>query len=234
MKRVIVGIPTRGDDIGCGLMRFLLTTISEKNDLAINVIIGQSGVSAALAVDKVWEMLASQLGSFDYYLQIDTDIVPPKGAIESMIAKDKDIVVAPIWHYDNISKDIHLNIHPQHLRQRQYKIRVSGCEKIYSSSLGFVLMKHKVVEGFIKTKESPIHWSPLLGGYTGEDVHNDNVFFAKAAKLGYEVWVDWDVQGVIHNRKIELSTEVLGRFVGMQRRLDAEGEAKSGGEGPNI
>ncbi len=223
MIRLLVGIPTRGNDISSGLFRFIIDTIAQKNDIAMKVMIGQSSVAAAFAVDKLWEMMATQIDEFDYYMQIDSDVVPPVGTIESMVNKDKDIVVAPVWHYDSISKDIHLNIHPRHLRERQYKIRLSGCEKIYSSSLGLIIMKQKVARQFIETRESPIHWTPMLGDYTGIDIHNDNVFFAKAAKLGFETWVDWDVFNVIHQRGIELSTEVLSKFLDIQRKLNGTG-----------
>lgn len=213
MIGLVIGIPTRGSDISSGLFTFILNIIMQKPSSNLCVLLGESSVSAVLAVGKLWEMLKDILGTFDYYMQIDSDVVPPLTAIDSMIAKDKDIVVAPIWHYDSISKDIHINIHLDNLEHRFYGLRSGGCERIYASSLGCVLMKHKVVETFIKSKEDPIGWSSLLGEYTGKHIHNDNIFFAKANKLGLETWVDWDVKNVIHKRGIELSTEVLGKFV---------------------
>lgn len=224
MTKLIIGIPTRGNDISSGLLSFILNTIPH---LDICILLGESSVSATLAVEILWKMLVDKLGTFDYYMQIDSDIIPPVGALESMLTKDKDIVVAPIWHYDPLSKDIHINIHLNNLRERIYGLRTGGCDKIYASSLGCVLMKHKVIETFVKAGENPIKWSPLLGEYTGEDIHNDNVFFAKANKLGLEVWVDWGVKNVVHRRTIELSTEVLDRFIS-RSQMGRRDESKLG------
>jgi len=218
MKKLVIGIPSRGDDINTGLMQFILKTITT-SPYHVTIATSKSNVSAVESVNFLWEMIKKKLGNFDYYMQIDTDVVPPDNALASMIALDKDIVVAPIWHYDEVTRDIHINIHPSNLRERCYTIKTAGSNKIYASSLGCILMKHKVIETFVKANEHPIMWSALLGEYKGVDGHNDNIFFAKAAKLGLEAWVDWSLTGVKHYKRIELSTEVLNHFVEVLHKM---------------
>jgi hypothetical protein len=211
--RVIIGIPTRGADIHPDTMVWVINVL--RDNPGYELCTSRCGVSAEGAVITLWNTVKPHMlnGTFTHYLQMDTDIIPQGNALDVMLAKEKDIVCAPIWHYDDISKEIHINVHYKDDPHRRHFIREGGIEEIDASSLGLVLMTKKVFEAFDNAKESPVVASPLIEGYKTRGEHNDNVFFAKAHKLGFKTYVDWDVKDTLHMKKIDLCSGVLNKFV---------------------
>lgn len=217
MKSIVIGIPTRGDDLHWGLAMFLINQ-AKRVDIKVGFVMCVCPISARRAQEgnlkEMWNTDA------DYYMTLDTDIVPPEDAIDKMMACDKDVVVAPVWHFDPPSKEIHLNIHYKDLKYRSYLPKQGGMEKIAYASFGCVLMKKSVRDRFQGAGENPIRWSPLLGEQDPmNNMENDNIFFGKCIKLGVEAYVCWDVRGLVHNRRIAMSNEVLSSYY---RRASAQ------------
>lgn len=213
MNKVIIGLPTRGADIHPELLMWLLNTRMANPEY--NIAYARCGVSALEAVKTLLSMVTPKIleGKYTHYLQLDTDIIPTHNALNTMLSRDKDIVCAPIWHYDDISREIHINIHQKGDKHRRHLIGRSGIEEIDASSLGFILLSANVFKVFEEAKESMIEMSPLITEEDTRGPHNDNIFFAKIHKLGLKAYVDWDVNNIIHSRKIDLCTEVLNKFI---------------------
>jgi hypothetical protein len=211
--KVIIGLPTRGADIHPELMMWILNTRMLHQEY--NVAYARCGASAIMGVKELLNVVTPKMLNEEYthYLQLDTDILPPLNALDIMLAKDKDIVCAPIWHYDDITKEIHINVHYKGDKYRRHLLGHHGIEEIDASSFGFTLISKHVFQVFNEAKEDFITMSPLIKEEETRGVHNDCIFFAKIHKLGLKAYVDWDVKDIIHARKIDLCSEVLNKFI---------------------
>lgn len=217
MKKVLIGIPTRGCDIFHGLVAFLLRQQDKKNP-RVDVVFSRCGTSANHAEESLFQELART--DYDYLMMIDSDVAPPLGTLEILMADDKDIIGAPVWHFDASDKDIHLGVHIINDNARRLYFMRKGVQQVHYTSYSCMLVKKKVAMGFHKAKEEFVYMSKLIPKWNTKQ-NTDSIFFAKARKLGFEVWVDWDIKGIVHRRPIDLSDPVLEKFVS-KRFVDLE------------
>lgn len=204
---IIIAFPTRGNDIGSGLVSWLLYHTDHY------VLMSKSPLSARIAQEELFRRVATDACKCDYAFFLDTDIVPERDAIVKMVAHNKDIITAPVWHYDENTKDIHIGVHYDFEYKRHHLLK-TGVEQIKAASFSATLVSRKVLDTFMNAKESPVRWSPLLDEEHKETApHNDNIFYLKAYRLGLEAWIDWDIK-IEHNRRVTLSSEVINNLVG--------------------
>ena len=205
--KILIGIATRGGDIYPKVIQFLFTLYGKEN---YTVCIQPSPMNVAEGQSKLFTL--AYANNVDYLILMDSDIVPPIDAIERLIATGKDIVTAPIWFtHDN---KFALNISYQEDLNTVglvYKEKTSGVEKIAHSSFGCICISRKVLAKFKEANEHPILWSPLLDEkYL--PCYTDAIFHAKARKLGFQAWIDWDIKGSIHYKLCELSSEAITKM----------------------
>lgn len=206
MKRIIIGITSRGNDINHRLARWLFDMAKDKSN-DYQVILMQCPLSAQVGEEALLKSLEDI--DFDYAFITDTDVSCENETIGKLLEVDKDIVVGPVWHYDGYTEDIHLNIHKTGMENLGMKSRIyypkkEGVEKIISSSFACLLLSKKVFSIF---KEKGL-------SYVTDNTkrHGDNIFFQTVHNLGIDVWVRWDIQ-TRHTRLVDLSTEVVEKLV---------------------
>lgn len=212
MIKVCIGMSTRGNDLNSDLVRWMIVQ-SRRTDIDICVKTSRCNVSARKAQNGLFRIARET--NADYYLFLDTDIVPIDNVIDVLLEADEDVVTAPIWHYDDIIHDIHLNVHyksgPTEI-ERIYTPKISGTELIQSSSFSCLMLRKCVLDKLVELKESPVEWSPLID-IKWKEAENDNIFFAKLKALNIPAYVCWDAKGGIHRRTIDLCDGVLAKFV---------------------
>ena len=212
-------MPTRGCDICYGLVFFLLD-VKKRGSPETDLVFSRSPLGTAAGDTLLFNALAD--GDYSHLMFIDSDIVPPYGTLEKLMVHDKDIIAAPVWHFDPNKKDIHLGVHigKDNAERLYFMAPRNGVERVHYTCASCMLVKRKVVLGFRKAKEEFVYMSKLIPKFSTEQ-NTDSIFFAKAAKLGFEIWVDWDIKNVVHRRAVDLSDAVLERFVS-KRFIDME------------
>jgi len=207
--KLTIGIPTRGEING----RLAMWLAKQSKMFDITPIVGFCKTDDYHAYVKVFN--AAFKSDCDYFILIQDDIIPYDGVIEGLVSPKKDVVIAPVWHFDGQRKDIHLGVHFGEFKQpeqgfRLYRTR-KGVERCSSGGFGCVCISRKVIDKFNNSRENPLTVSNYVRGFVGQEL--DNIFFEKLKLLGLEVWVNWDIDKLIHNRYIALDTEVLENFV---------------------
>lgn len=205
--KIAIGLATRGDDLIPNIVPFVMASA---NKYDCQFISASCKFSAEMAQDLIFE--AALKRNVDYLLMIDSDVVIPHDALEKLIAADKDMVTAPIWHYYPALGIFHLNV-TKELNKFIFQSKESGLEEITAASFGCVLIKKSVLKEFERRKESFVKWSSLLGDDLAT-VSSDTIFYKKAQKMGFKLFVSWDVKGCEHYTKVHLSDRVLGNFIG--------------------
>lgn len=135
-------------------------------------------------------------GDFTHLFFLDADTIPPTGTIARLLKHDKDIVSALeiyqlegklIWNYQLLTEDEDLS---------------SPLIKVEGASSSCILMKRQVFEKM----EWP--WYEMQytrdSKFTGDDFY----FCHKAAKLGFETWVDRSIE-CIHRRIVDLTSKII-------------------------
>lgn len=127
--------------------------------------------------------------NFDYYLSIETDVIPPRDIIEQLLQHDKEICGG--WYYilpfgrsrPCIARDWTLvdgnrlaNVPPPAVSLAKDRLF-----KVFLGSMGIMLFKRNVLEK-IKFKV-----------YEHFSHHDDTWFFFDAENNGFEIWVDTDM-----------------------------------------
>jgi hypothetical protein len=208
--RITIAIASRGCDIYCKLVDWLVCYAQEPpKGWVINTYVVMSPYSAACGQEKLFQKAVEDCS--DYLFIVDADVCPPKGCLEKMVVDGKDIVIAPVWHYDMTQYDIHLGVNKDlKLRERLYNVG-SGVEEIVGGGFGAMLVSKGVLDEFVRRGESFVHHSSMLSD--GQSTFlSDNVFFFKAGKMGFKTWVDWDISPVSHYRYVELCDKTVGRL----------------------
>jgi hypothetical protein len=204
--KIIIGIVSRGNDINSFLVKFI-SLISKDCKHDYSVIINKSPHSAQKGQEALFKSLESI--DFDYAFITDSDVSCDIDTIDKLMEAKKDVVVAPVWHYDESSDDVHLNIHRvgfenDGLNSRVYYPRESGVEQIISSSFACMLLSKRVFNTFKEFNKS----------YTEENSQrqSDNVFFNNLSTLGIGAWVRWDIK-TVHHRMVSLSTLLVDKLL---------------------
>lgn len=209
--KILIGIPMKGTTMERRLLPLLMHLRGRGMD--VDLMLHQCSYSAAGAQEAIFKSALEK--GVDYLLMIDNDVIPPIDALERMLVHKKDVLVIPVWHFEDSTGDIHLNIiqNFEEIDTRAHRMYFEGhgLERVSTSSFACILISKKVLQRFNVENESLVTWTPLLGKEC-LDKPSDNIFFRKALKFGFESYVDWDIKGAIHARQIDLSTKVLERF----------------------
>ena len=212
--KIVIALATRGSDLYYKLIEFILAQ-TKKYD--IEVTFDVCGYSAEISQRMMFLRLIDM--KFDYCLLVDTDVAPPLNTLDKLLAAKKDIITAPVWHFDPWSQDVHLNVAKGEGPDgfiRQYEQPVSGIEEVSTASYACVLFSRKIFDRFRDTGESFVEWSPLIDqGYLGRPT--DNILYAKVRKLGFPVFVDWSIKGAIHNRLVMLDDLTIENIQRMKK-----------------
>ena len=209
--KILIGVPTRGRDIYYNTVKFLLaqvTSVSHK----VNVIFSRCNVSAEWAQRELFEFMSRS--DYDYFLYLDSDVGPQKNTLVRLMSADKDIISAPVWFYDAKNYDIHLGIQMGlDTNDRLYKANGrEGLQKVGFPGLACTLFKKRVFTRFKDVGEEFFSWSPLIDEKYRSHT-TDNILYEKARKLGFDLWVDWDIKDTMHCRDVEMSTNTLENFL---------------------
>jgi len=211
--KIVIAIATRGNDLYYRLNEFINHQV-KKYDCAI--VYGECGYSAEVAQGLLFDKVTKI--AFDYCLLLDTDVAPPLDALDKLLACNKPVVSAPTWHYDPMTKDVHLNIHyakdGEGELERVYHQKESGIDEIVSTSFACLLINASVFNAFYRRKEEFFRWSELIGDYDKwHGKPSDNIFYAKIIAMGIKIYTCWDVKNVKHNRHVILDDETLGNII---------------------
>ena len=204
-KKLIIGVCTRGSDLYYKLINWFIPYINQPK-MPTEILLQPSPHSASYGQGRLFDAAIDH--GADYILIIDSDIGPVDGCVERMMSHDKDIMLAPIWFFNDDQRDVHLNVILPGSSSRLHTKR-KGLERIEGASFGLMLVKVEALKKFRAAGESFIDWSPLIDPRYKTAGLSDTIFFAKAKKLGVEAWVDWDITGVVHCRQVELCDETI-------------------------
>lgn len=217
--KIAIGLATRGDDIVPSLVTFVTRNVLQYD---AGFVWKACGWSAQIPQEAVYQEAVKL--DVDYLLMVDSDVTPPFNALDRLLADGKDVISAPIWHYDAHSGSIHLNITKElgwHLFTDS-----TGIEKICSSSFGCLLISKKVLQKFKEEGETFVYWSPMLSENFKQS-SSDVILFEKIKKFGFDVYVDWDIKGCVHYTKVHLCDAILRKFWENFNKLETlKGESK--------
>jgi len=120
-----------------------------------------------------------------YLMMLDSDVLPPPNIVSALLAHDKHIVGG--WYRKKSREDAHPVVY-DFAREDDKGIFYShrekpgtGMEKVDGMGAGCWLMSRELAEAL---GESP---------YSMDKAAEDLVLCRKIDKLGYEMWVDWDL-----------------------------------------
>jgi hypothetical protein len=204
--KIAIGIVSRGNDINYKLAQFLFNLKDDK-EYEYKVLLYKSPYSAQKGQEALFKLMEDI--DFDYAFITDTDVSCEDGVIKKLVEVGKDVVVGPVWHFDELHSDLHLNVHYEGFEGNGLESRVrypksSGIEKIISSSFACLLISKKVFDIF---KKANIKYTE------DESPHqSDNILFRKFYDLGIDVYVRWDIN-TIHYRNIELSNDTVNKIM---------------------
>lgn len=214
--KIVIGMASRGYDV-CPHAITFVSHIQKTHDAEfVSQICGFNAVPAQEGV--FWR--AHEMGA-DYLLIIDSDVIPIPEVLDKLLECKKDIVVAPVWHYNAVNGQIFVDA-TKMLDKRVLDIKESGVEEIISASFGCVLISKKVIDTFFDSKQMFVYWSDFLPT-EAYPCSSDIIFFLKAKKLGFQAYVCWDAQGSEHYTRIHLSNRVLNQF--LKENEDAKAKA---------
>jgi len=209
--RITISIASRGCDIYCKLVDWIVSYVQVRpHEWDMRIFVHMSPYSAASGQEQLFRKAIEN--ESDYLFIVDADVCPPKDCLEKMIARDKDIIIAPVWHYDMTQNDIHLGVNKDpELRKRLYK-NGEGIEQIIGGGFGAMLVRKNVLDEFVKRNETFVTHSAMLSNGQSEFL-SDNVFFSKAAIMGFKTWCDWDCSPVSHYRYVELCNATVDNLI---------------------
>lgn len=133
---------------------------------------------------------------FTHLFFLDADTVPPDGTINRLLKHDKDIVSGKelyqqdgrwIWNYQLLTEGEDLSKNPF--------VKVEG------ASTSVILIKRRVFEAM----EWP--WYEMQYMREGRYIGDDFYFCYKAAKLGFDTWVDLSIE-CIHRHIVDLTSKM--------------------------
>ena len=205
---LLVGACTRGADIHYKTYQFISTTVY--NTPYAQMAIVHSPYSAAHGQQKLFEIFRDN--KHDHLLLLDCDVVPSNDAYQRMVAHKKDIVVAPVWFYDDESNSVFYGIFDSPkstVNDRKMIPKNKGLDRMYSGGFGCMLISRKAIERF--GNESFTEWSPLLPERFKHNIASDSIFWGKCYALGIEAYVDWSIE-TTHYRSVGLSNSMINRL----------------------
>jgi hypothetical protein len=207
---LLVGACTRGADIHYKTYEFMAYTVFSNPGAQMAMV--HSPYAAADGQEKLFNLFAES--KHDYLLVMDCDVVPPSDAAKRMMAHDKQIVLAPVWYYDDDSNTIAYGAYhkwaenkKEEKAEKQRVPKTTGLEKVVSGGFGCMLVRKDVVKKFTDAKASFVKWDKMLGGHMQERA-SDNIFWAKCTILNIEAYIDWSIE-TTHYRSVGLSNKLV-------------------------
>lgn len=210
---LLVGACTRGADIHFKTYEFLTHTAFNVRDA--HLMIAHSPYTAAEGQEKLFQQFAD--GGYDHLLVVDADVVPPLDAYQRMVKHEKEIVIAPVWYYDNETNEVFYGAfrkwsdnHQEELSERIKVPRNTGLERIVSGGFGCMLVAKSVAQMFRNIGEPFVKWSKLLPEYMKERA-SDNIFWARCTRTNVKAYIDWSIK-TIHYRTVGLSDHMINEL----------------------
>ena len=203
---VALAYTSRGNDVFWGMPLYILNQREIFGNLKLFVGVYLWGT-------PIEKLLTDCLSvQWDFLHLMDSDVFPDNGTTKALISNDLDICASPVWMYDPSTNDLHLNaIRTQ--GTREYRLG-KGIEKVFNTSFGSVLIRRRVLDAFVMAKEKFTEPSPLISEFQGYELFPpDSVFFAKAAKLGFPVHIDWTCPFATHHKYAQFNTPFVMNFV---------------------
>lgn len=191
-REVLIGIPTRGNDLTVNLVTSL-------NKFGYEVCFSQCNFSAQIAQEKCFEM-AYENGS--NLIMVDSDVSTSKETLDKLVNSEKHVICAPVIHYDMFKKEIHVDACPEGVRN--FTIKNNGIEKIEHSSFSCLFVSYDVLKIFVDRKEKFTEFDSNVN-----KLSSDQVFFEKLQQMEIPAYVNWDCRDTTHNRMVELSIESI-------------------------
>jgi hypothetical protein len=193
--KVLVGIASRGNDINAHLLNLLLR---EKKP----VITAICNFSPNRAQNDLLRF-AHHLNA-EYLVCIDSDVIPPYGAIDKLVSHGLDIVSAPVWHHANgvvslnyeLKENEHAYSYPEKLTE------------VLFTSFGMICIHRRVLDKFKDLNDKPLDWSNLIDK-SFENLSPDHIFSEKVRKMGFKIWIDPEIRGVVHNCTVRLEDDTI-------------------------
>lgn len=208
--KLLVGVCTRGADIHFKTYEFMAHTVFSTP--GAQMVMVHSPFAASDGQEKLFNMFADS--DFDYLLVVDADVVPQLDAFAKMVAHDKQIVLAPVWFYNDKYNTIAYGAYHQWAKNKkeerekvQRVVKTKGLEKVVSGGFGCMLVRKDVVQKFRDNNLLFAKWDKSLGEHMQERA-SDNIFWAKCTNLEIDAYIDWSIE-TTHYRTVGLCNKLV-------------------------
>jgi hypothetical protein len=193
--KVVIAYTSRGNDLYYQLPRYILH--QERIFGGIGVVVGVSLWGPA--TEKLFSDVAR--AEWDFMHILDSDVCPDDNTTNVLVSNDLDICASPVFMYDPGTNDVHLNmVRALGTNEREYAPG-KGIEKMFASSFASVVIKKRVFDAFMMAGEKFCSTSPLIEDFPNHETFApDTVFYCKAARLGFEAFMDWTVPFGTHHK----------------------------------
>lgn len=138
----------------------------------------------------------------EYLWMVDSDTVPPKGALEKLLEDDKDVVsgIVPVLKQTEQGRMRYPSVYRG--SEESYttaNFDEQGLKKVDAVGAACMLVKREVLEAL----DAPWFEPELSGSSLRRKVGEDVGFCQKAQEAGFEVWADFDIP-CDHHKEIGL------------------------------
>ena len=222
--KVLVAIPTPGS-INVELVLFLLNefALASRGQHKFSICFDK-GIDICRARNKIVKVFLES--DNEALMMLDSDVIPPIGAIGSLIEANKPIVAGVYFGFDEIRNS---PIHPIMNGVTKIDERYATATR---AGAGCMLVKREVFEKMRDHLLADRYWPPFMFNYSQDgDVHTlaeDWRFCDNARACEYTIWVD---HTLICRHMKSLSPETLMRFLPPPDQMfeeEATNEARNG------
>ena len=145
-----------------------------------------------------------ELLDFDYWYMFDADQHAEPEVLYKLLEHDKDIVGAPVPFQGQPDVYCTGTLKTPYEVDTRYPITEKGFKKVPYHGDGCVLIKRKVFEKVLEVHKSFIFWDGLRSrdekGFERRSTH-DYGFGKLVKELGFDIWVDFDLEVKHRQRK---------------------------------
>ena len=198
-RKTIICIPTRGTDLTLNLVTFM-------HQAGYDIFFSQCNFSAQLAQENCFNVAYEK--GFNL-IMLDSDVSTSQETLEKLINSGKDVICAPVVHYDIFKKEIHVDACPD--GPRNFHIKSGGIEQMKHSSFSCLYVSYDVLEAFKSNKELFTEFSVHMDR-PKEYVTSDQIFFEKLQLMEIPAYVNWDCRDTVHSRIVDLSILAINRL----------------------
>lgn len=221
---VYFAIPTRGNDLYWRLAVYLLAQKDRFEEMTLGFAI--NGWQAAS--EELFKHIVTCPTDFVQWL--DADIGPAHDTTARLVRRNVDIITAPVWMYDPKNNDIHLNVLPSFGDEsRLRRPKRNGIERMEQCSFAALLLRRNVIQTFADANEPFCTWTSFLDE-SWKVYPPDVIFCRKAQKLGFEIYVDWEIPPAEHHKHVALGEDTIEQFF-VNRVKEIYGNGTHGADG---